>query len=88
MCSSDLHGGHSVNLPLADVALPTVITNEDESTTLIPPTRAACTSCHDSLFAKAHAAVNVDTVSGVEACAVCHGASADFAVATVHALTP
>ena len=82
------HGANSVDLPLAPEALPTVITNEDDSVTTILPERAACVSCHDSLMANIHASLNTDAGAGVETCAVCHGAGADFAVSAVHALEP
>lgn len=51
------------------------------------PTSAACTSCHNSLSAQAHASLNT-TSSGVEACAVCHQAGRSSGVDTVHALLP
>ena len=82
------HGKHNVTPPLAPEALPTIITNDDNSTTTILPERAACTSCHDSLIDGVHAVTNADAASGVEACAVCHGTGKDFAVSTVHALVP
>jgi OmcA/MtrC family decaheme c-type cytochrome len=52
--------------------------------TSVPPTTAACTSCHDTKSATAHAAVNTDPKQG-ESCAVCHGPSADFSVNKAHA---
>jgi len=52
--------------------------------TSVPPTTAACTSCHDSKPATAHAAVNVDPKFG-ESCAVCHGPDAEHSVNKVHA---
>lgn len=54
---------------------------------LEPPTSAACTGCHLSVAASAHAMVNT-TASGVEACAVCHGPGKTAAVDVVHALAP
>ncbi|HPO16661.1 MAG TPA: hypothetical protein PLI09_24705 [Candidatus Hydrogenedentes bacterium] len=82
-----------MSLPVAPEALPTVITTEatdteGESTTNILPERAACTSCHDSLLVDIHAVLNTSDDNTVETCSVCHGASADFAVSTVHALAP
>ena len=53
------------------------------STTTLPPTTAACLGCHDSAAAAAHAEVNT-TLSGVEACAVCHGPGKDEDVSVVH----
>lgn len=52
-----------------------------------PPTSAACTSCHSSLSAQAHAALNT-TSSGLEACAVCHQAGKSAGIDTAHALLP
>ncbi len=51
------------------------------------PTSAACTSCHQTISAQAHAALNV-TSSGVEACAVCHQAGRSSGIDTAHALLP
>ncbi len=47
------------------------------------PTAAACTSCHSSIQAASHA-LTATTPLG-EACSVCHGPNADFAVSKVHA---
>lgn len=86
------HGDNSVDVPLAAEALPTVIedgSTEGESTVIsILPERSACISCHTDLLVDFHALANSDTAAGVETCAVCHGASADYAVAAVHALAP
>ena len=82
------HIDGSTDLPLADEALPTTVT-QDNGATLISetlPTRAACTSCHDGEFSNAHALAN--TVGNVESCSVCHGPSADFAVESIHAMAP
>lgn len=51
------------------------------------PVTAACTSCHSSLSAQAHAALNT-TSTGVEACSVCHQAGRSSAIDTAHALLP
>ncbi len=53
----------------------------------VPPVTSACTSCHDSDAAAAHAETNT-TGSGAEACAVCHGEGSAEAVSEVHAFTP
>lgn len=50
-----------------------------------PPVGAACTSCHSSLSAQAHAMVNT-TGSGLESCAVCHAAGKSVSIDGVHAL--
>jgi OmcA/MtrC family decaheme c-type cytochrome len=52
--------------------------------TSVPPTTAACTSCHDSKQATAHAAANTSATQG-ESCSVCHGPNADASVNKVHA---
>ena len=77
------HGENSVDIPLAEEVLPTVY----EGQTILPQ-RAACTSCHDSLMANVHATLATDSDAGIESCVVCHGADADYAVATVHTLSP
>lgn len=53
------------------------------STTTLGPATAACLGCHDSAAAAAHAEVNT-TLSGVEACDVCHGPGKDEDVSVVH----
>ena len=81
------HGKHSVAVPLAPEALPTVLETE-AGEELILPERAACTTCHDSLMVDIHAVVNADAAQGVETCAVCHGAGKAEDVAAVHKLAP
>ncbi|MBE7561165.1 OmcA/MtrC family decaheme c-type cytochrome [bacterium] len=49
------------------------------------PTTAACTGCHDTDAAAAHAQSNTGSPSGVEACGVCHGQYRSEAVDVVHA---
>jgi OmcA/MtrC family decaheme c-type cytochrome len=57
------------------------------STTTMAPTGAACTACHDSVTAVAHA--NAMTASnGSESCATCHGFGAQYDVQAVHMLPP
>jgi hypothetical protein len=46
---------------------------------VLPATTAACTACHQSRSALAHAMNNTDAKLG-ETCDVCHGVNADFSV--------
>lgn len=48
-----------------------------------PVTSAACLACHASKDAASHALANTTTLG--ESCGACHGPSAEFAVAKVHA---
>ncbi len=50
----------------------------------MPPTTAACTACHVSRPAMAHAQSQTDPKYG-ESCDVCHSATADFSVIRMHA---
>jgi OmcA/MtrC family decaheme c-type cytochrome len=52
--------------------------------TSVPPTTAACTSCHDTLSASSHASVNSDEKMG-ESCETCHGPTGSAAVNKAHA---
>ncbi|MBK8014688.1 MAG: OmcA/MtrC family decaheme c-type cytochrome [Deltaproteobacteria bacterium] len=56
------------------------------STTEIPPITAACTSCHDTSDAMAHALgeVTMTAMGAVETCAVCHGAGREFDAEMFH----
>lgn len=47
------------------------------------PATAACLACHDTKAAASHALANTSALG--EACSVCHGPNADFAVTKVHA---
>jgi hypothetical protein len=60
-----------------------VVTQEGEVVRSILPVRAACTSCHDSDAAGAHAELQT-TAADVETCEVCHGAGKEFDVTEVH----
>lgn len=51
-----------------------------------PPVTAACTACHVSLDASAHASAMTSPALG-ESCGVCHGPSSDFSVDKSHART-
>lgn len=82
------HGSHSVDVPLAPEAAPTVVSLNGEVLSTTLPERAACTTCHDSLLVDIHAVLNTEADLSIETCAVCHGAGADFAVAAMHKLAP
>jgi OmcA/MtrC family decaheme c-type cytochrome len=49
----------------------------------MPRTTADCTACHATATALSHAVANTSTLG--EACRVCHGPTADYAVSKVHA---
>jgi predicted CXXCH cytochrome family protein len=53
----------------------------------ILPVASACTSCHDSPDARAHAEI-MTTASGAESCSTCHGTGRDLDVEVVHAPPP
>lgn len=57
------------------------------SETLLQPTRAACTTCHDAPYVVAHAET-MTAASGAEACATCHGPGSDYDVQVMHQLDP
>lgn len=80
------HEEDTMNIPLPDEALSTIVTQSNVLLSEILPTRAACTSCHDTTSANSHALGQ--TFGGVESCAVCHSESDDDAVSLVHALSP
>jgi OmcA/MtrC family decaheme c-type cytochrome len=48
-----------------------------------PAITTACTGCHANISAASHALANTTTLG--ESCEACHGSSADFSVARVHA---
>lgn len=70
-------------LPLASGIQPTTITQGGETIATIPPTRAICTACHDTQAANGHTELQT-TASGIETCAVCHGAGSEFDVYKMH----
>jgi predicted CXXCH cytochrome family protein len=49
-----------------------------------PAISSACTGCHDTSSARAHAET-MTTASGDESCAACHAAGAEYGIDTVHA---
>jgi hypothetical protein len=53
------------------------------------PTARACITCHDAADAASHAQLNTDFTRSppVEACSVCHGPDAPYAVAKMHNIT-
>ncbi|MBL8956802.1 MAG: hypothetical protein JNK82_38870, partial [Myxococcaceae bacterium] len=57
------------------------------ASSFVPPATAACTACHGSLAAQAHALLNT-TSTGLEACAVCHAAGRSAGVDSAHAMGP
>jgi OmcA/MtrC family decaheme c-type cytochrome len=54
------------------------------STVWTPAISSACTGCHDTPAAAAHAET-MTTSSGAESCAACHAAGAEYGIDTVHA---
>ncbi|MEO7653981.1 MAG: OmcA/MtrC family decaheme c-type cytochrome, partial [Bryobacteraceae bacterium] len=81
------HINGSEQLPLSpdllDVAQPRGF-GKSTGPTSIGPVTAACTGCHTSLDAAAHALVNTSPLLG-ESCRTCHGPAAEFSVDRVHA---
>ena len=75
------HINNSQQLPVK-ATLP--VTDPAGYITSVPPTTAACTSCHDTKSAMAHAVINTDPKQG-ESCDVCHGPSAQNSVDRSHA---
>jgi OmcA/MtrC family decaheme c-type cytochrome len=88
---STCHTGGSELLPLPSGVLPTVQSMVSGGVEVVtghtPPVTDACTACHDSDAAAAHAETNT-TAAGAEACAVCHGEGSVAAVSEVHAQDP
>ncbi|MEH6636074.1 MAG: OmcA/MtrC family decaheme c-type cytochrome [Halioglobus sp.] len=93
------HTEDGYTLPLADGVLGTTIdTGEDHESplddTVITPTTAVCSSCHDDSLATAHMTSNggsfdtsqqaIDSGEVVEQCALCHGTGRDQDVAIKH----
>ncbi len=70
--------------PLPPTSLP--VNNPRAFINPTPPTTAACTACHTSKEASAHAMLNTSPTLG-ESCGVCHGQGAQFSVDKMHART-
>ncbi len=75
------HVNNSQNLPLPETLKPVLDPRGPVSP--LGPETAACTSCHTSAAAKAHAQANTASIG--ESCSACHGASSMFSVSRVHA---
>lgn len=78
---SQCHVNGSEQLPLPETA--SKVNDPQSYIGVMGPETAACTSCHVSKAAAAHAQVNTSAIG--ESCATCHGPNADFAVSKVHA---
>lgn len=70
-------------LPLPKEVLPIEFLDKELNLVKIPPTSAACTSCHDNDGAIAHAQLNT-TSSGLESCSVCHQAGRSSDIIKAH----
>jgi OmcA/MtrC family decaheme c-type cytochrome len=77
------HLPNTYGLPLASNVLPTTVTQSPKEIITTLPTRSVCTACHDAKAAAGHAELQT-TSTGIETCAVCHGAGREFDVAKVH----
>ena len=78
---SQCHINNSQQLPVKEGVLPVV--DPRGYNTNPGPESAACTGCHATKAAAAHAAINSNAIG--ESCATCHGNSSEFAVDKVHA---
>ena len=85
-CNS-CHLANTAELPLPAGAQPTTISQAGELVAVTLPEQAACSGCHSSLTAAAHAEL-ATTSSKVETCAVCHASDRAFGNHTVHQLSP
>jgi OmcA/MtrC family decaheme c-type cytochrome len=75
------HVNNSHRLPVADGLLP--VTDPRGYVTKPGPEASACTGCHASKAAAAHASLNTSPIG--EACSACHGSTSQFSVDRVHA---
>lgn len=78
---SQCHVNGSEQLPLPETA--SMVTDPRGPLPLMGPVTAACTSCHTSIAAAAHAQANTAPLG--ESCAACHGVNSAFSVNKVHA---
>jgi OmcA/MtrC family decaheme c-type cytochrome len=78
---SQCHVGGSEQLPLP--ATNATVTDGQNFIGTMGPETAACTSCHVTQAASAHAQVNTSSIG--ESCSTCHGPTGAFAVSKVHA---
>lgn len=70
--------------PAPEGASDTVVTQAGTEISRTAPTTSACTGCHDTDAAIAHALSNTAAPGGEEACSVCHGQFRSEAVDVVH----
>jgi OmcA/MtrC family decaheme c-type cytochrome len=75
------HIADTQQLPVSKGALPSVAPRDYINP--MPPTTAACLSCHTSQEAASHALLNTSTLG--ESCRVCHGTTSEFSVDRAHA---
>ncbi|MBI5293364.1 MAG: OmcA/MtrC family decaheme c-type cytochrome [Chloroflexi bacterium] len=77
------HVAGTYGLPLPGGVQPTTVTQAGKVISTTLPIRSVCTACHDSTAASGHVELQT-TGSGIETCAVCHGAGREFDVTKVH----
>jgi OmcA/MtrC family decaheme c-type cytochrome len=93
------HTEEGYTLPLAAGVLGTTVdtggdVQDPADDTVVSPTSAVCSSCHDDQTARAHMTTNggsfgttqaaIDGGEVIEQCSVCHGAGSEFDVAVEH----
>lgn len=72
--------------PALESLLPMMVTERGQVVRQVPPVASACTGCHDSDRAQAHASAQTSS-QGVETCAICHGPGRPASVSTVHRIS-